>query len=128
MEAIGANNIPNIPNDKGPRSGRTFRALRNRDFGLLWTGLAISAVGTWMQIVAQSLLVLELTHGSAVALGTVALIQAMAFLFFAPMGGSFADRHDKRRILLVTQSVMMVIAILLGSLTASGIIHFWMIP
>jgi MFS family permease len=117
MEAIGANNIH-----------RTFRALRNRDFGLLWTGLAVSAVGTWMQIVAQSLLVLELTHGSAIALGTVALIQAMAFLFFAPIGGSFADRHDKRRILLVTQSVMMGLAILLGALTASGNIHFWIIP
>jgi MFS family permease len=81
-----------------------------------------------MQIVAQSLLVLELTKGSAVALGTVALTQAMAFLLFAPAGGTFADRHDKRRILLVSQSLMMGFAILLGALTASGLIRFWMIP
>jgi MFS family permease len=81
-----------------------------------------------MQIVAQSLLVLELTHGSAVALGTVALTQAMAFLLFAPLGGSFADRHDKRRVLLVTQTLMMGLAIVLGGLVASGIIRFWMMP
>src|SRR5580698_871112 len=110
------------------RFGRTFRALRNRDFGLLWAGLTVSAIGTWMQIVAQSLLVLELTHGSAIALGTVALMQAMAFLLFAPAGGAFVDRHDKRRILLVTQSFMMGLALLLGAVTASGMIRIWMIP
>jgi MFS family permease len=111
-----------------PRSGRTFRALRNRDFALFWAGLTVSAVGTWMQIVAQSLLVLELTHGSALALGTIALTQAAAFLLFAPAGGSVADRHDKRRILLLTQSLMMGLAVLLGVLTVSGVIRFWMIP
>jgi predicted MFS family arabinose efflux permease len=125
METIGKPKIYKLSN---PGSGRTFCALRNPNFRLLWTGLAISAVGTWMQIVAQSLLVLELTHGSAIALGTVALAQALAFLLFAPAGGSFADRHDKRRILLVSQSFMIALAILLGSLTASGAIRFWMIP
>jgi predicted MFS family arabinose efflux permease len=128
MEAIGRNNLYNAGNPKAPRSGGTFRALRNRDFALLWAGLTISAVGTWMQIVAQSLLVLELTHGSAIALGAIALMQAMAFLLFAPAGGSFADRHDKRKILLTTQSLMMGLAILLGTVTASGRIRFWMIP
>jgi MFS family permease len=121
-EAIGGNKIHTM------RFGRTFRALRNRDFGLLWAGLTVSAVGTWMQIVAQSLLVLELTHGSAIALGTVALMQAMAFLLFAPAGGAFVDRHDKRRILLVTQSFMMGLALLLGTVIASGMIRIWMIP
>ena len=52
---------------------KTFRALRHRDFRLLWVGLAVSAIGTWMQIVAQSLLVLKITQGSAFALGTVSL-------------------------------------------------------
>jgi MFS family permease len=123
MEATGN---PKARQSQSP--GGTFRALRNRDFALLWAGLSISAVGTWMQIVAQSLLALELTHGSAIALGAIALMQAMAFLLFAPAGGSFADRHDKRRILLVTQSLMMGLAILLGAVTASGLIRFWMIP
>lgn len=106
----------------------TFRALQHRNFRLLWTGLAVSAVGTWMQIVAQSLLVIDLTHGSAVALGTVSLAQALSFLLFAPIGGSAADRFDKRRLLLLTQSALMGLAILLGVLTATGVIRFWMIP
>lgn len=105
----------------------TFRALRNRDFRLLWTGLAVSAVGTWMQIVALSLLVLELTHGSAVALGTVSLTQALTFLLFAAVGGSVADRFDRRRLLLVTQTLMIAFAVLLGVLTLTGLIRFWMI-
>ena len=55
-----------------------LRALRHRDFRLLWVGLFVSAVGTWMQIVAQALLVLHLTGGSPLALGTVSLAQAAA--------------------------------------------------
>lgn len=108
-------------------SFRTFHALRYRDFRLLWTGLAVSAIGTWMQIVALSLLVLDLTHGSAAALGTVSLTQALTFLLFAAVGGSVADRFDKRRLLLLTQSLMMGLAVLLGILTLVGLIRFWII-
>ena len=108
-------------------SFRTFQALRYRDFRLLWTGLAVSAIGTWMQIVALSLLVLDLTHGSAAALGTVSLTQALTFLLFAAVGGSVADRFDKRRLLLLTQSLMMGLAVLLGILTLAGLIRFWII-
>src|ERR1700733_15161622 len=90
---------------------RTFRALQHRNFRLLWSGFAFSAVGTWMQIVAQSLLVLDLTHGSAIALGAVSLVQALAFLLVAPVGGSIADRFDKRRLLFLTQSLMIVFAL-----------------
>lgn len=106
----------------------TFRALRHRNFRILWAGLAVSAVGTWMQIVALSLLVLDLTHGSAAALGAVSLVQALSFLLFSAVGGSAADRFDKRWLLLVTQSIMMGLALLLGMLTAAGMIRFWMIP
>ena len=106
---------------------QTFRALRHRDFRLLWVGLAVSAVGTWMQIVAQSLLVLKITHGSAFALGTVSLAQALAFFLFALIGGSVADRIDKRRLLLLTQSGSAVMAILLGLLTYFNVIQLWMI-
>ena len=84
---------------RGVLVSATFRAFQHRNFRLLWGGLAFSAVGTWMQIVAQSLLVLDLTHGSAMALGAVSLVQALAFLLFAPLGGSVADRFDKRRLL-----------------------------
>lgn len=107
---------------------RTFQALRSRDFRLLWIGLSISAAGTWMQIVAGSLMVLDLTHGSAFALGAVSLTQAMAFLLFAPVGGGFADRIAKRKVLLLTQCILMGLAALLGVVTALGAIRFWMFP
>jgi MFS family permease len=113
---------------QGSGSGlKTFRALRYRDFRLLWIGLVASAVGTWMQIVALSLLVLKITHGSAFALGTVSLAQASSFFLFALIGGGVADHFDKRRLLLFTQSVSAALAILLGVLTVTGGIQFWMI-
>jgi MFS family permease len=86
-----------------------------------------SGLGTWMQIVAQSLLVLRLSGNSALALGTVSLAQASAFFFFAPLGGTFADRHDKRRILFRTQTLLMFSAFTLAALTAAGTIRLWMV-
>jgi len=86
-----------------------------------------SALGTWMQIVAQSLLVLRLSGNSALALGTVSLAQASAFFLFAPMGGAFADRHDKRRLLFRTQTLLMLTAFTLAALTATGTIRLWMV-
>ncbi|MBE3566004.1 MAG: MFS transporter [Thermogemmatispora sp.] len=105
----------------------TFRALRHRNYRLLWISLVVSSVGTWMQIVAQSLLVLKLTHNSALALGIVSLAQAGAFLLFALIGGGVADRLDRRRLLLCTQSSSMGLALLLGLLTHFGVIQVWMI-
>ncbi len=105
---------------------QTFRALRHRDFRLLWIGLVVSGIGTWMQIIAQSLLVLKLT-GSAFALGLVSLAQAASFFLFALIGGSLADRFDKRRLLLFTQSLSMLLAFLLGILTITNVIQVWMI-
>jgi MFS family permease len=81
-----------------------------------------------MAIVALNLLVLDLTHGSALALGTVSLAQATAFLLLAPLGGGVADHMDKRRLVFITQSIMMGIAALLGVLSATHAIRFWMIP
>jgi MFS family permease len=86
-----------------------------------------SALGTWMQIVAQSLLVLRLSGNSALALGTVSLAQASAFFLFAPMGGAFADRHDKRRLLFRTQTLLMLSAFTLAALTATGTVRLWML-
>ena len=110
-----------------PGKLQTFRALRYRDFRLLWIGLIVSSVGTWMQIVAQSLLVLSITHNSAIALGTVSLAQALSFFIFALIGGSIADRIDKRRLLLFTQTLSMLLAFLLGVLTIAGVIQVWMV-
>jgi MFS family permease len=104
-----------------------LRALRHRDFRLLWVGLFVSAVGTWMQIVAQALLVLHLTGGSPLALGSVSLAQAAAFFLFAPVGGAIADRFDKRRLLIVTQSFLLLLAAGLGALTLLGLVRLWMV-
>src|SRR5258708_24409943 len=94
-------------------SGETrgaFRVLRHRDFRLLWIGLVVSAVGTWMQIGAPGVLVLDISHGSAFALGAVALAQAAAFLVFALFGGAVADRVSNRRLLLVNRYLFFVFA------------------
>ena len=120
-----ASSVPSAVEPSG--SLGTFRALRYRDFRLLWFGLAVSAIGTWMQIVAQSLLVLKIAHGSAFALGCVSLAQAMSFFLFALIGGSVADRVDKRRLLLFTQASSALLALLLGFLTLWGIVKLWMI-
>jgi MFS family permease len=92
---------------------QTFRALHYRNFRLIWISLIVSSVGTWLQIVTQSLLVLQITHGSPIALGAVSLSQATSFFLFAFIGGSIADQTDKRRFLLITQSLSMGLALLL---------------
>ena len=109
------------------RGGGTFRALRHPYYRTLWIGVLASALGTWMQIVAQSLLVLRITGNSALALGSVSLAQASAFFIFAPLGGTFADRHDKRRLLFRTQTLLMLSAFTLATLTATGAIRLWMV-
>lgn len=106
---------------------QTFRALRYRNFRLLWVSLIVSSVGTWLQIVTQSLLVLSITHNSPIALGMVSLVQAASFFLFAFIGGSVADQTDKRRFLMVTQSLSMVLAFILGLVTVTGIVQVWMI-
>jgi MFS family permease len=105
----------------------TFQALRHRHYRTLWIGTLASALGTWMQIIAQSLLVLRISGNSPVALGTVSLAQASAFFLCAPMGGTFADRHDKRKVLFRTQTLLMLSAFTLAALTASGAIRLWMV-
>ena len=108
-------------------SSGALRSFAHRRFAIVWTGLACSAVGTWVQIVAQSLVTLKITHGSAFALGAVLLSQAAAFLLFALAGGGIADAFDRRKLLLVSQTVLGVLAALLGYLTASGRIELWML-
>ncbi|HYB54223.1 MAG TPA: MFS transporter, partial [Thermoanaerobaculia bacterium] len=78
---------------------RTFKAFTYRDFRLMWAGAFTSSVGTWMQEVAQNWLILTLT-GSVVLLGLDAFLGDAPFLLFSLFGGVFADRFDRRRILL----------------------------
>jgi MFS family permease len=108
-------------NDDFPRA---VRALANRNFRLFWTGNFLSNIGTWMQNVAQGWLVLTLTN-SSFWLGVVGFAGSIPFLIFTLFGGVIADRVDKRRLLLITQTAMMVLAFLLAALTYFRIISVW---
>jgi MFS family permease len=104
--------------------GGMFRSLRVRNYRLFATGQLISLTGTWMQRVAQDWLVLRLTN-SGTALGIVTAIQFLPPLLFGLWGGVLADRGDKRRLLLATQSGLAVAALLLGILDIGGIVRLW---
>jgi MFS family permease len=99
-------------------------ALRHRDFRLFWIGQLISQVGTWMQSVAQAWLVLELTH-SPLQLGVVSALQFTPILLLSPVGGALSDRFAKRRVLLVSQTVMQLQALVLAALVWSGYVRYW---
>jgi MFS family permease len=101
-----------------------FRALRHRNYRLFFFGQMISLVGTWMQMIAQQWLVYRLT-GSAAMLGTVNLVAVLPAGPLALWGGSLADRFPKRSILVVTQTVMMVLAFILAALTWTGVVRLW---
>jgi MFS family permease len=103
---------------------QTFAALANRNFRRYFGGQAISLIGTWMQSVAQSWLVLELT-GSGTALGVVVALQTLPVLLLGPYGGVVADRVDKRRLMIVLQSMMGVLALVLGLLTVTHVVTLW---
>jgi MFS family permease len=103
-----------------------LRALRSRNYRLFVGGQLVSLVGTWMQTVAQSWLVYRLT-GSAVLLGLVGFASQIPVFVLAPLGGVIADRLDRRRVLVVVQATMMVLALALAGLTLSGLVQIWQI-
>jgi MFS family permease len=106
--------------------GRGFSAVRHRNFRLYWIGQIVSLVGTWMQSVSQPWLVL-LLGGTPIELGAVLALQFAPALALAPLGGVLADRVDKRRLLVLTQSVAALQAAVLFGLTATGLIQIWQI-
>jgi MFS family permease len=104
----------------------TFRAFKVRNFRLYASGAIISNVGTWMQRVAQDWLVLELTH-SGTALGIVTGLQFLPALLISPYAGLIADRFAKRRVLTMTQLAMGTVALVLGTLTVTGVVEAWQV-
>jgi len=105
---------------------RTFASLAIRNYRLYFIGQAISQSGTWMQTVAQGLLVLELT-GSGTALGFVTALQTLPVLFLGAWGGLIADRLPKRSILYATQGVSGIASLIMGTLVVTGSIELWMV-
>lgn len=102
----------------------TFASLRHRNFRLFFGGQLISLIGTWMQNTAQGWLVYQLT-GSKILLGVVAAVGSTPMLLFSIWGGSLADRHSKRRIVLCTQASIMIFAFVFAALISSGRIRPW---
>jgi MFS family permease len=105
---------------------RTFSALAVRNFRIYFVGQVISVSGSWMQRIAQSWLVLELT-GSGSAVGAVTAVQFLPIMLMAPLGGLVADRLDKRRVLYVTQVMAAFTAAALGVLVITDSVQLWMV-
>jgi MFS family permease len=102
----------------------TFRSLRHRNFRLYWLGQLISLVGTWMQSVAQGWLMHRLTS-SPFMLGLLGFCQFTPVMLFSLLGGVLADRIDKRRLLILTQSAMMIQAVAMAVLTSLNLLSPW---
>jgi len=113
--------VPDAPPSSLPAA---LRAFAHRDFRLFFAGQLVSLVGTWMQSVAQSWLVLELTN-SPFRLGLVGTLQFAPVLVLSFFAGAMADRLPKRRLLVATQSVMCVLALVLAALVHRGHVQYW---
>ena len=105
---------------------RTFAAFSVRNFRLYFAGQMISVSGAWMQRVAQSWLVLEMTDSGSIV-GALTAVQFVPILLLAPMGGLVADRFEKRRVLYFTQSLAAGTALTLGVLVLTGNVELWMV-
>lgn len=101
-------------------------ALRHRNFRLYWSGQLVSLVGTWMQSVAQGWLMHRLTH-SAMWLGLLGFTQFLPVMLLSLWAGVAADRMDRRRLLLLTQSAMLVQAVVIAVVTSAGLVRPWMV-
>jgi MFS family permease len=116
--------IKQISKSSRQRAAGTFRALRHRNYRLWFFGQGVSLVGTWMQSMAQQVLVYRLT-GSATALGIVSFMVVLPLVPFTLWGGSLSDRAPKRMIILTTQTLMLLQAFVLAWLTWTGTVQIW---
>ena len=101
-----------------------WRSFRHRNYRILFPASTISNIGSWAQRVAQDWLVLELTQ-SGIYLGIVTAIQFTPFLFFSLHGGAFADRFDKRKLLIGTNALGAFSALTLGTLVMINQVELW---
>jgi MFS family permease len=105
---------------------RTFRSLANYNYRIWAAGALVSNVGTWMQRAAQDWLVLtQLTHQSASAVGIVMALQFGPQLLLMPWSGYAADHFNQRRLLMATQATMGALSLILGLLTVTGLVQLW---
>jgi predicted MFS family arabinose efflux permease len=103
---------------------RVFKAFQYRDYRLLWFGACTSSIGTWMQSMVQSWLILEITN-SPFMLGLDAFLANIPIMLFSLLGGVVADRMDRRRLLLASQLTQLCCAFLLAFLVHAEVIRIW---
>jgi MFS family permease len=106
---------------------RTFSSLRIRNYRLFFSGQAVSQTGSWMQRIALSWYVLQLTHGDSFAVGIMALAQFLPFTLFGLFAGVITDRLDARRLVIWTQAGQLVTAVALTAIALSGVAVPWML-
>lgn len=102
-----------------------WRSFRHRNYQILFPANAVSNIGSWAQRIAQDWLVLELTNNNGTYLGLVTAVQFAPVLFFSLHGGKFADRFDKRRVLIGTNIIGGLASLALGVLVITGLIALW---
>src|SRR5512135_2188708 len=116
--------VPAPGADGQGRAASMFRALKNRNFQLFFSGQIISLVGTWMQTVAEAWLIYRLT-GSSVLLGVLGFVGQIPIFLLSPLAGLVADRWPRRRVVIATQATSMLLAFMLAALTLTGRIRVW---
>ena len=115
-----------MSDESNPQAMGRLAAFRYRDFRLFWLSLFVSNIGTWMQMTATNWLLYELTS-SPLQLGLNGVFRAVPALTLGLISGTFADRYDRKRLLLVTQVVLALVTFALGMLDYSGQIQVWQI-
>ncbi len=106
--------------------GRTFASLKHRNYRIWFFASLIGNIGTWMQFIAQDWIVLaELTKDNAFAVGLVSALQLTPTMLFLPFTGLLVDRFDRRKILLMTQGALALLAAGLGALVLTGEVQVW---
>src|SRR5919197_410885 len=117
-----------VPAESSKQAGKadrsSFTALRHRDFRLLWIGQLVSTTGSQMQLVAINWHVYLLTR-SSLALGAVGLVRVVPIILCSLLGGVVADVFDRKHLLVITQSVMLLSAGVLAVITANGLASVW---
>ncbi len=116
-------NIESVP-EAPQRFAKMFSALAHRNFRLFWFGNMISLIGTWMQSVAQGWLVLQITN-SPFLLGLVSMVSSLPVLFLSPIGGVLADKLNKHKTIIITQSALLILAFVLATLAISNRVQYW---
>src|SRR5919108_4631261 len=118
--------MTNEPTDPSPRASGRLAAFHYRDFRLFWLSLFVSNIGTWMQMIATNWLLYQLTD-SPIQLGLNGIFRAIPAIALGLISGTFADRYDRRRLMLATQILLGLLALGLGALDQSGQVQAWQI-